>query len=173
MTNKEEKLIKLIESYYLQNNTFPTIRELQKILNYKSSTSIHQFLKSLEKKKYLKKDKHNHYSLINKPEKHENKKCINTNDTIKTNFNKTNIILFKIYNNYLKKEYQINTNDILIIDTSKKLKNNNLGLFIINNKYRIMKYKFIDGFYILEDKEKEILIKVKIIGKVIGIYRKL
>ena len=61
--------------------------------------------------------------------------------------------------------------DYLIIEKTNNLEDNDIGLFVINKKYRIMKYFYKDGFYILKDNEVLTLYKVRIIGKVIGVYR--
>ena len=81
-------------------------------------------------------------------------------------------VAFKIHNDYFN-NIGIFRNDLLIIKNSKKIKNNDLGLFIVDNKYRIMKYNYKDGFYSLKDKEELLLNKVKIIGKVIMVEKKL
>ena len=81
-------------------------------------------------------------------------------------------VAFKIHNDYFT-NIGIMKNDILIIEKNKRIKKNNLGLFIIDKKYRIMKYDYKDGFYILKDNEEILLNRVKIIGKVIMIERKL
>ena len=94
---------------------------------------------------------------------------INTKKMIDINID-NNTILYQIKNSFFT-EYAINKNDYLIINTNIEIKNNELGLFLINNKYRIMKYTYIDGYYILEDNEREILYEIKIIGKVVGVYR--
>ena len=77
-------------------------------------------------------------------------------------------LAYKINNNYFN-NIGILKNDILVIEVNKRLKPSDLGLFIIDKKYRIMKYNYKDGFYLLSDNEEILLNKVNIIGKVIMI----
>ena len=75
-------------------------------------------------------------------------------------------------NNHFKKD-NILKNDYLIIKKTKNLNNYDLGLFKYDNEYHVMSYIFLDGFYMLSDNvHKEVLSKVEIIGKVIGLQRK-
>ena len=173
MTNKEAKVLEEIKSYYKENNNMPSIRYLQKKLNYKSSNSISQYLNALEKENYLVRNKENELVLTN-PSYDNNLKTIEIVNTKKF----INIFLLKdkkylayqIKHDYFKED-SIIKNDILIIEVNKKVQDNDLGLFIINNKYRIMKYNYLDGFHILTDKERLILSKVTVIGKVIKLER--
>lgn len=173
MTNKEAKVLEEIKSYYIENNDMPSIRYLQKKMNYKSSNSISQFLKALENENYLIRNKENNL-VLSSPLYDNNLKTIKIINTKKL----INIFLLKnkkyigyqIKNDYFKEE-NIKKNDLLIIEVNKKVQDNDLGLFVINNKYRIMKYNYLDGFHILTDKERIILSKVKLIGKVIRLER--
>ena len=81
-------------------------------------------------------------------------------------------LAYKIHHDYFNNQGIIK-NDTLIIEETKKIKPNDFGLFLIDNKYRIMKYNYQDGFYILSDWEEILLNRIKIIGKVIMIERKL
>ena len=70
------------------------------------------------------------------------------------------------------KEDNILKDDYLIIKKTKNLNNYDLGLFLYNDNYHVMNYIFLDGFYMLSDKKnKEVLNKVQIIGKVVGLQR--
>ncbi len=175
MNYQEETLLNEIIMYVNKNNIMPTRRYLQNKLHYKSVNSITQYLKSLIKKNYLKyNDSHklilNDYSMID-----TNIKTINIlnekNKYLNIMLNKRKeYYAYKITNNYFQ-ENGIFKNDLLVIEKVKILKSNNIGLFIIDNKYRIMNYNYIDGFYILKDNEEIILNKVNIVGKVIMIIR--
>ena len=176
MTEKEEQVLNIINTFYMENKLMPSIRYLQKKLDYKSSNSISQYLKSLESKGYLKRNKENKLILSIINDNNQNMKTIkiiNSKETVSLLLDKKdNYIGFKIKNNYFVLD-NIKKDDILIIKKTNVIKNNDLALFIINQKYRIMKYFYKDGFYILKDKEEIILNKVKLIGKVIMIERKL
>ena len=176
MNKKEEEILKKIIEYNQKNNSMPSIRYLQKTFNYKSATSIARYIKSLENQKYLTRNNFNklilnNYSIINDI-KHI--KIINANNKVISIIleKSEKYIAYKIHNNYFN-NIGILRNDILIIKIKKELNKNDLGLFIIDNKYRIMKYDYKDGFYILKDNEEMLLNKVKIVGKVIMIERKL
>lgn len=175
MTEKEEIVLKVISDYINENNTLPTRRFIQKKLNYKSINSITQFLLSLEKKGYL---KHiNHKFIIGNSIYNNNIrriKIINSKNTeVELLLNKKkNYLGYKLNNNYFLHNHLIK-GDILIIERKKELCIGDIGLFIVDNNYRIMTYNYKDGFYLLTDKETIYLNHVKIIGKVIKIIRKI
>ena len=144
-------------------------------LNYKSVNSISQYFKSLERKGYLIRNNFNKLVINGNITSNYNLKkikIINTkNESIEISLNKRkNYIGYRINNNCFK-NINILKNDILIIEINKKLNTNDLGLFIIDNKYRIMKYDYKDGFYILKDNETILLNHVKAIGKVKKLIR--
>ncbi len=175
MTIKEEQILNEIIKYHQENNTMPSMRYLKNKLNYKSINSISQFYKTLEKKGLLKRNQNNKLipidinNLKNNIHKIE---IVNSKETINIYLESNKEYLgYKMNHNYFEQEYHIIKKDILIVEKRNKLKNNDLGLFIIDNKYRVMKYTYQDGFYILEDFEQLILYKVHIIGKVIMLTR--
>ena len=166
MTEKEEAIYTTIKNFIERNNYSPTVRELCIILGYKSTKSVYYYLQILKNKNIINYQVHKKRSIsIFVPEK----KTINNNKPFKFLLNSSDVII-QIKNNYFK-ENSICYGDYLIINTIKKIKNNNLGLFLINNKYRVMRYKNIDNYYILEDKETLILYTVKLIGVVEQVYR--
>ena len=175
---RETILLNEIKKYFCTNKRMPTVRYLQNKLSFKSPNSITRLLKKLETKGYLIRNKDNKLvisnSLLHYKDNLKSIKIINR----KNNF--ANIILnskkeylaYQVNNNFFIDDGIIK-NDILIIQVNKKLNNNDIGLFIIDNKYRIMKYNYIDGFYILKDKEELLLNDINTIGKVILIERKI
>lgn len=176
MTEKEQIVYQKIIKYYKENKRIPTIRELLKELNYKSTNTIYQYIKKLENKGYLKRNKNNKLVIKEEIDLSNNEitsiTVINTKEILTLSLNKNKkYIGYKIKHDYFNKLY-IKKNDYLIIERTNELKDNDLGLFVINKKYRIMEYVYKDGFYILKGRENEILNKVKIIGKVISVYRK-
>ena len=176
MTTKERLVYKEMVTYYKENKYLPTMRELQEKLGYKSINSIYKIIVSLEKQGYLTRENKkrkiiltNNYDIYNNDV--INVTVLNTNENFIMDLNKNkNYCGFKIKNDYFKDLY-IKNGDYLIIENCHKLKNGELGLFNIYDNYRIMKYNYKDGFFILKDNKCEIVYKVKIIGKVIGIYR--
>ena len=177
MKEKEEEIFKEIINYFKDNKTMPTRRYLQRKLNYKSINSITQYFKSLEKQNYLIRNTANKFIIndyIKLDDNLKTIKVINTkNDYLHIIINKNKKYLaYKIHHDYFNNQGIIK-NDTLIIEETKKIKPNDFGLFLIDNKYRIMKYNYQDGFYILSDWEEILLNRIKIIGKVIMIERKL
>ena len=177
MNEKEEKILEEIINYYKENKVMPTRRYLQKVFNFNSVNSITKYIKSLEEQNYLIRNKDNKVILNKYTNENTNLKTITI---INMNNKHINLILdknkkyaaYRIHNNYFN-NIGILRNDILVIEINKRLKPSDLGLFIIDKKYRIMKYNYKDGFYLLNDNEEILLNKVNIIGKVIMIERKL
>ena len=176
MSEKQEKILQEIIAFYKKNKFMPSSRYLQKKLNYRSHNSILQFMKILEKKNYLirKENKivlNDNYNYFNNGLKIIN--IINSTDKLNLILDlKKDYLAFKVKDNRLIK-FNIIKKDILIIEKEKKIKNNDLGLFLINNNYEVYKYNYQDGFYILENDEEIYLNKVKTIGKVIKVERAL
>ena len=175
MNEKEELVLKVITEYVKENTRIPTMRYIQKKLNYKSVNSIERIIKVLEDNNYLIRNKENKLILSKYSGIYNGLKIIKVinenNKYIHMILNKRNkYIAYKIKNNYFK-DLGIFKNDLLIIRKDKNINNNDLGLFIIDNKYRIMKYNYQDGFYILCDYEELLLNKVKLIGKVIMVEK--
>ncbi len=174
---KEKEILKTIIDYYNQNKLMPSMRYLKDKVHVKSINTIYYHIKKLEEEGYLIRNKNNNrilemnYQDFNKGLKII--KVINSNDTVKIIFNDNKSYLaFKVKDDIFK-EKGILKNDILIIEETKNLKNNDLGLFKINKKIYIMKYFYQDGFYILESDIKRFYSKVNIIGKVIYLERKI
>ncbi len=177
MTEKEEVVLKEIINYYKTNKTMPTYRYLLKTLGFKSLNSIAQYLKSLEKKSYLIKNNHGKLVLNSCIQNNSNSKRIQVinckNQFISLILNKKkNYLAYQIKNNYFK-DFGIIKDDYLIIELKKKLHDNDLGLFIIDNKYQVLQHQYKDGFYILKSNQEIILHRINLIGKVIYIERKI
>ena len=173
---KKELLLNEIKCYFKDNKRMPTIRYLQRRLSYKSTNSVYRLLVKLEKEGYLIRNNENKLTITNSLIYYDNGlkriKIINRkNEFANIILNSNNSYLaYKINNNCFIKD-GIVKDDILIIKVNKKISNNDIGLFLIDNKYRIMKYKYQDGFYILKDKEELILSNIDLIGNVILIER--
>ena len=178
MNRHEEIILNEIINYLKENQRIPTMRYLQRKLSYKSVNSISEYIKSLEKQNYLIRSTDGKIKLNKYYDKYESGikiiKILNTKkDYVHLLLEKNDkYVAYKMHNSCFN-NLGIYKNDILIINISKKLKNKDLGLFIIDNQYRIMQYNYKDGFYILKDYEELLLNKVKIIGKVIMVEKKL
>lgn len=58
ITEKQRLILNIIEEYVIKNHMSPTVREICDITNLKSTSTIHGYLKRLEKQGYIyKKDK--------------------------------------------------------------------------------------------------------------------
>ena len=178
MNKNIERVLEEIINYVKDNQSMPSMRYLQNKLNYKSVNSVFRYIKLLEENNYLKRN-HEGKIIINKYSEYyynglKTITIINRkNKYISLLLNKNDYYLaYQINHNYFN-NIGIFNNDILIIKKNRKLNNNDLGLFIIDNKYRILKYTYKDGFYILSDNEELLLNKVKILGKVIMVEKKL
>ena len=57
LTNKQEEILKIITRYIEENGYSPTVREICKIAGLKSPATVHQHLKLLREKGYLKSDR--------------------------------------------------------------------------------------------------------------------
>lgn len=160
------KIYKIICDYYKENGIEPSIREISKLMGFSSHNSVYYYLKKLESLNYI---KHiNNKWVLNKIECN-GIKVINEDRYFNIEISNKERFIYKIKNNYFN-DYMIKRNDYLIIE-KHKMNNGDLGLFIINDDYRIMKYEYKDGFYILKDCEEEILVKINCIGKVVGLIR--
>ena len=169
LNDKELIVYETIYDFINKNDYSPTIRELCKILNYKSTKTIYNYLNKLKEKNFISFNNKRKRTIIINANINNKVTVINTKKIIEINVN-SDYLIYQIKNNYFEKHF-IKRNDYLIINIKKKIKNNDLGLFIINNEYRIMKYNYLDGYYILEDNTKEVLNKINLIGIVEGVYR--
>ena len=169
----KEKVLNVIYNYYKETNFMPSVREVQDIIQCKYHNSIYKTFRSLEEDGVLihNKDKRKWCLAISKEETIK-VKVINEESYIYIDNNKDNYTVYKMDNNYFKNN-NILKDDYLIIKRTNELNNYDIGLFKYNNDYHIMTYLFLDGFYMLSNgNTKEVLNKVKIIGKVVGLQRK-
>ena len=177
MNEKEMLILQEIINYYNDNKLMPTVRYLKEKMHFESTSSIHYYLNKLEKKEYLIKNNSGKRILNNNYNEFEKGlkiiKTINANESIKIYLDTNkDYYAFKMNNDNLINEGIIK-GDLLIILKTKKLKNNDIGLFKINKKYYIMKYFYKDNIYILESDIKRYYDHVNIIGKVIYLERKI
>lgn len=55
LTDKEAVVLEVIKNYIDSNHISPTVRELSKVLSFKSTSTVHRYLENLEKKSYISK----------------------------------------------------------------------------------------------------------------------
>lgn len=162
----ENKIYEVICESYKRNGIEPSIRDIGKELGIKYHNGIYYYLKKLEKKNLI---KHiNGKWVLNKCDGYS-VNVLNENRYFILDYSKNERFIFKIKNNYFN-DLMIKKNDYLIIE-SHKLNNGDLGLFIINDEYRIMRYEYKEGFYLLSDNSVEVVSKINCIGKVVGLIR--
>ncbi len=169
----KEKVLNVINNYYKETNFMPSIREVQNIIHSNYHNSVYKIFKQLENDGILIHNKNKRkWCLAEKNSETIKIKVLNEDHYIYIDNNKDNYAVYKMDNNNFK-DVNILKNDYLIIKRTKSLNNYDLGLFKYNDEYHIMSYLFLDGFYMLSDnKNKEVLNKIQIIGKVIGLQRK-
>ena len=169
----KEKVLNVIYDYFRKTGFMPSIREIQGIMKYKCHNSVYKAFKQLEEEGYLIHDKKKRkWSLVDINKEILKIKVLNEDSYITLQNDNDKYAVYKLDNNNLRNN-DLLKNDYLIIKKTKYLKNYDLGLFFYNNNYHVMNYIYLDGFYMLSDnKNKEVLNKVKIIGKVIGLQRK-
>ena len=169
----KEKVLNVIYDYFRKTGFMPSIREIQGIMKYKCHNSVYKAFKQLEKEGYLIHDKKKRkWSLVDINKEILKIKVLNEDSYITLQNDNDKYTVYKLDNNNLRNN-DLLKNDYLIIKKTKYLKNYDLGLFFYNNNYHVMNYIYLDGFYMLsENSNKEVLNKVKIIGKVIGLQRK-
>lgn len=169
LNDKEIKIYETIKSFIKDNGYSPSIRDLCKILNIKSTKTVYNYLVKLKGKKIIDFPKSQKRSLSITNTVNYSLLIINTKNMMTFDI-ENNHLLFQIKNNFFN-EYFIKKNDYLVINVKKRIKNNDLGLFLINDEYRIMKYTYYDGYYILEDNKKEVLYQINLLGVVEKIIR--
>ena len=57
LTKKQKQVLTFIKDYWLRNNSSPTIREIMARFKFKALGTVQDYLKTLEKKGYIKKEK--------------------------------------------------------------------------------------------------------------------
>ena len=169
----KDKVLSVIIDYYKKTNFMPSVREVQNIMNYKNHNTIYKAFLQLERDGILIHNKEKRkWCLTNLDNEYLKLKVLNEDSYITLPNDNDNYAVYKLDSNNFREENLLK-NDYLIIKKTKYLKNYDLGLFFYNNNYHVMNYIYLDGFYMLSDnKNKEVLNKVKIIGKVIGLQRK-
>jgi SOS-response transcriptional repressor LexA len=169
----KDKILRAIYDFYHKYGFTPSIRDIQKELHYQSHNSVYKVYKQLEQDgKLIHNKDRRRWNIVDINNNYLKLKVLNEDTYLTIDNDNENYFIYKMDNNNLLKD-KILKNDYLVIKKTKMLKNYDLGLFMYNNEYHIMYYLFIDGFYMLFDNNsKEVLSKIKIIGKVVGLQRK-
>lgn len=170
LTKKQDEILDCIKEFIADHGFPPTVREICRIKNLSSPSTVQMHLNSLVDKGYIKKDKIKNRTIellveneyINKKNpiikipfiNNDKNEFINIPSSIISK--NEELFAYLVKNDNLIK-YNIFKNDIVIIEKTKKINNNDIVAFIDGSKIYLNKYEKNDN----------------VIGKVIGLYRKI
>lgn len=144
LTKKQENILNIIKSYIDEFNYSPSLRDIMKLANLKSTSTVDEYLIILENKGYIKRDNNKSRSIellvpyadssiINIP-------IINTKEIIKFDknlFNNNfNLYGYKVVNDKFNK-YNIFKDDLLIVNKSNNFNSNDLVFTKYKNNLNI------------------------------------
>ena len=190
MTNKAKKLFDFIQSYIQKNGIAPSFDEMKNFMGLKSKSSIFQYLDYLQENKYIDRDKLKSRSIklknviplypeisAGKPLDTDlaNMEYIQLDQLIK---NKSKNSFACKVNGESMNSYGIQSGDIVILDSSKSYKKNDICAVQIDNseislkkiellKENIKIYGDNDNFNPITIKKE----RIKIIARMIGLIR--
>ena len=190
MTNKAKKLFDFIQSYIQKNGIAPSFDEMKNFMGLKSKSSIFQYLDYLQENKYIERDKLKSRSIklknviplyaeisAGKPLDTDlaNMEYIQLDHLIK---NKSKNSFACKVNGESMNSYGIQSGDIVILDSSKSYKKNDICAVQIDNseislkkiellKENIKIYGDNDNFNPITIKKE----RIKIIARMIGLIR--
>ena len=190
MTNKAKKLFDFIQSYIQKNGIAPSFDEMKNFMGLKSKSSIFQYLDYLQENKYIERDKLKSRSIklknviplyaeisAGKPLDTDlaNMEYIQLDYLIK---NKSKNSFACKVNGESMNSYGIQSGDIVILDSSKSYKKNDICAVQIDNseislkkiellKENIKIYGDNDNFNPMTIKKE----RIKIIARMIGLIR--
>ena len=190
MTNKAKKLFDFIQNYIQKNGIAPSFNEMKNFMGLKSKSSIFQYLDYLQENKYIERDKLKSRSIklknviplyaeisAGKPLDTDlaNMEYIQLDHLIK---NKSKNSFACKVNGESMNSYGIQSGDIVILDSSKSYKKNDICAVQIDNseislkkiellKENIKIYGDNDNFNPITIKKE----RIKIIARMIGLIR--
>ena len=190
MTNKAKKLFDFIQSYIQKNGIAPSFDDMKNFMGLKSKSSIFQYLDYLQENKYIERDKLKSRSIklknviplypeisAGKPLDTDlaNMEYIQLDQLIK---NKSKNSFACKVNGESMNSYGIQSGDIVILDSSKSYKKNDICAVQIDNseislkkiellKENIKIYGDNDNFNPITIKKE----RIKIIARMIGLIR--
>lgn len=189
-----QELYNYIINFQNDNNFSPSIRQMMEKLNISSTSTIDYYLKKLEKRNLIKRNKQKIRSIhvVKEPYRttikiptiitHEdNSYKFTPEDTCEQSFYMSkeffpsdNIFYFTNKTSLLSK-YNIFINDIVIVEKTTNFSDGNLCLVRINNEIQIKAVFTEKSFFRLENGiNQSVYVKeFTMLGKVIGLYRKI
>ena len=190
MTNKAKKLFDFIQNYIQKNGIAPSFNEMKNFMGLKSKSSIFQYLDYLQENKYIERDKLKSRSIKLKnviplyPEISAGKP-LDTDLANMEYIQLDHLIKNKSKNSFACKvngesmnSYGIQSGDIVILDSSKSYKKNDICAVQIDNseislkkiellKENIKIYGDNDNFNPITIKKE----RIKILARMIGLIR--
>lgn len=202
LTVKQEKVLKELKKYIAKNGYPPTVRELCALTNLKSTATIHVHLDQLATKGYIRKDKDKNRTIeILVPNEYSTKDETVVSIPLLGKVTAGNPIeaierpdeYFDVPASLLnpkKETFSLNVsgdsminvgihdNDIVLVEKTKVAKNGDIVVAMNENNEATVKtfYKEKDRFRLQPENdylEPIILNDVTILGKVVGLYRKM
>jgi len=202
LTGKQKCILDILKKFIAKKGYPPTVREIGKLANLSSPATIHFHLKKLEEKNYIKKDNNKNRTIeILVPNEYLEKNNtvvdvpllgkvtagtpIEAIETPDEYFSlPTNLITSKneIFTLKVSGESMINVGiydgDILIVERKNTAKNGDTVVAMnSNNEATVKTFYRENGYFRLQPEndtmEPIILKEVTILGKVVGLYRKL
>lgn len=202
LTVKQEKVLKELKKYIANNGYPPTVRELCALTNLKSTATIHVHLDQLATKGYIRKDKDKNRTIeILVPNEYSTKDETVVSIPLLGKVTAGNPIeaierpdeYFDVPASLLnpkKETFSLNVsgdsminvgihdNDIVLVEKTKVAKNGDIVVAMNENNEATVKtfYKEKDRFRLQPENdylEPIILNDVTILGKVVGLYRKM
>ncbi len=184
ITKTDLKILSAIKEFYNTHNFPPTIREIAKILHYKSTKAVFVHLKKLEQAGYIKRNSKARNIIINRFKSIpilgnvSAGKPLLSEEFIEDSYN----IPIDIKGDFflkIKGESMINAGlengDLVLVRITDDLKNGQIGVFMLNGETTIKRFIFKRNSIILKaenPKYKNIEITkeddFRIIGKIIG-----
>ncbi|MGL6106657.1 S24 family peptidase [Romboutsia sp.] len=189
------RMLTYIKKYIELRGYSPSLKEIRSAIGLKSDSTIHSHLKALEKKGYIKKDPTKPRSLTiteityDEFKKASNKYHVDLSKIPGINPKILNGVFgpygvnrdsISIYKNHMGDIASIGifNGDYVMIDTSRRIANNDIILAIVNKEHYTINRFFKDDNTIklaCEDGNEEFITvnskKVKILGVVIGFFR--
>lgn len=202
LTKRQSDILQVIKKFMIQNGYPPTVREIGAILSLNSPATIHFHLKKIEEKGYIKKDSSKNRTIeLLVPNEYEQKQNDVVQVPLLGKITAGNPIeaiempneFFSLPTNLIPKKKEVFTlkvsgesmikvgiydGDIVIVQKQNTANNGDTVVAMNENNEVTLKtfYKEKDHFRLQPENdtmEPIILKQVTILGKVIGLYRKL
>jgi SOS regulatory protein LexA len=202
ITDKQKRVLKIIGEYYEKNGESPTVSEIKKILRVKSLRSITQYLDILEKKGFIYRKKNVSRGVIPVGYKSQfNPEIVSVSVIGSAGCDNQSIFADTIFDEHINisknliegkeermiairamgesmTEAGINDGDIVLVEKTEDIQNNDRAVVIINDIAVIKRIFFTDDTVILKPDSKEegykpiIMDKdFRVMGKVIRVVK--